>query len=228
MSRILVVDDDTDLVEGLRWFLEAEGYEVTSAESGEAGIELLRKEKPDLIVLDVMMAGMDGIKTCEAIRGESDVLILMLSARDGEIDKVRALKQGADDYLTKPFHVSELVARIQALLRRAARAQPQTTAKYRWMGMELFPDEREVKVNGALVDLTTIEFDLLAAMMCRPRMVFSRDQLIETIWGDDFYGDSRLIDNHVYHLREKLTKAGMEKSPIATIRGVGYAFRPEN
>lgn len=227
MTRILIADDDTDLIEGLRWYLEAEGYEVSAAYDGEAALEIFRKEHPDLVVLDIMMPKLDGVKTCEAIRNESDAFIIMLSARDGEIDKVRSLKQGADDYVTKPFHVSELLARIQAILRRT-RTVEETAPTYRWNGLDVSMDERRVSVNGSPVDLTTMEFDLLSTFMRRPRFVFTRDQLIEVIWGDEFYGESRLVDNHIYRLRDKLIKAGMVDCPIVTIRGVGYAFRPED
>lgn len=227
MPRILIADDDADLVEGLRWYLEAESYEVFAANDGEAALAIFRAEKPDLIVLDIMMPKMDGVRTCESIRAESDAFILMLSARDGEIDKVRSLKQGADDYVTKPFHVSELLARIQAILRRS-RAPEQAAPTYRWNGLELFLDERRVKVNGSEVDLSTMEFDLLSTFLRRPRFVFTRDQLIEIVWGEEFYGEQRLVDNHIYRLRDKLIKAGMTDCPIATIRGVGYAFRPED
>lgn len=227
MSRILIADDDGDLVEGLRWYLEAEGYEICTARDGEEALEVFRKERPDLVVLDIMMPRMDGIGVCTTIRAESDAYILMLSARDGEIDKVRALQQGADDYLTKPFHSSELVARVQAILRRARQPQPSKPA-FRWSGLEVFLDERQVCFNGSPVDLTTMEFDLLATFLRRPRMVFSRERLAEAIWGDDFYGDIRLVDNHVYRLREKLSNAGLDDCRIVTVRGVGYAFRPED
>jgi DNA-binding response OmpR family regulator len=231
MTRILIADDDTDLVEGLRWYMEAEGYEVFTAHDGEAAIEVFRKEQPDLVILDIMMPKVDGVKACEIIRSESDAYILMLSARDGEIDKVRSLKQGADDYVTKPFHVSELLARVQAILRRSRIAEPSAATAaptYKWKGLELFMEERRVMVDGTEIELTTMEFDLLAAFMRRPRFVFTRDQLIENIWGDEFYGETRLVDNHIYRLRDKMIKAGMTNFPIVTVRGVGYAFRPED
>jgi DNA-binding response OmpR family regulator len=173
-----------------------------------------------------MMPGLNGVQVCETIRQESDALILMLSARDGEIDKVRALTKGADDYLTKPFFSTELVARIQALLRRVQR-QPEAVKKLAWMELEILLDERLVTVKGKPVQLTTMEFDLLSTLMKRPQIVFTRDQLIDRLWGETFIAEPRLVDNFVYKLREKLTKAGMENCPIVTIRGVGYAFRPE-
>lgn len=231
MTRILIADDDADLVEGLRWYLEAEGYDVLTANDGETALEVFHAKRPELIVLDIMMPKLDGIKVCETIHSESEAFILMLSARDGEIDKVRALKQGADDYVTKPFHVSELLARIQAILRRtrSAEALPHSAKPtYKWGGLEIFLDERRVNIHGSEVELTTMEFDLLSAFMRRPRFVFSRDQIIEIIWGDEFYGESRLVDNHVYRLRDKLIRAGLADCPIVTVRGVGYAFRPED
>jgi len=227
MIRILIVDDDADLVEGLRWYLEAEGYQVFTACDGEACLEVFRREQPHMVVLDIMMPKLDGVKACETIRAESDAFIMMLSAKDGEIDKVRALNLGADDYVTKPFHVSELLARIKAVLRRS-RPTEQASPTYKWNGIEVSQDERSVKVNGTKIELTTIEFDLLSTFMRRPRFVFSRERLIEIIWGDDFYGEERLVDNHIYHLRDKLIKAGIADCPIVTIRGVGYAFRPED
>lgn len=226
-NRILITDDDADLVEGLRWYLEAEGFEVATASNGKAALEAFHAGKPDVVILDIMMPEMDGVQVCETIRKESDAFILMLSAKDGEIDKVRALDKGADDYVTKPFHATELVARIKALLRRS-RSGEQASATYRWNGLEVFVEERLVTVNGETVPLTTMEFELLATLMRRPRFVFSRDHLVEAIWGDDFYGDLRLVDNHVYRLREKLVKAGLTDCPIVTIRGAGYAFRPED
>lgn len=228
--RILIVDDDSDLIEGLRWYLEAEGFEILAAQDGEAAIETCRKESPDLVILDIMMPKMDGIKACEIISKESDAMIIMLSARDSEIDKVRALKLGADDYVTKPFHTSELVARIQALLRRRNRGQSQvgSTTTYQWGNLDLSLAEHRVSVDNAVVDLTTMEFELLAVLMEQPQIVLSREHLVDTIWGGDFYGEFRLVDNLVYRLREKLTKAGCADFPIATVRGVGYVYRPTN
>lgn len=225
-ARILIVDDDPNLVEGLRWYLEAENFEIISALDGEAALDVFRREQPDLVILDIMMPKIDGIKVCEMISSESDALIMMLSARDSDIDKVRALKIGADDYVTKPFNVSELVARIQALIRRRNRSHGSLPAN-RWRNLELSTDEHRVKVDGDVVELTTMEFNLLAALMQHPQIVMSREHLVEAIWGSDFYGEFRLVDNLVCRLREKLTAAGCMDFPIATVRGVGYAYRPE-
>ena len=225
-ARILIVDDDPNLVEGLRWYLEAEKFEIISALDGEAALEVFRKEEPDVVILDIMMPKMDGIKVCEIISSESDALIMMLSARDSDIDKVRALKLGADDYVTKPFNVSELVARVQAMIRRRNKSHGALPAT-RWRNLELSLQEHRVKVDGSVVELTTMEFDLLAALMEHPQVVMSREQLVEAIWGSDFYGEFRLVDNLVCRLREKLTGAGCVEFPIVTVRGVGYAYRPE-
>jgi DNA-binding response OmpR family regulator len=224
--RILIVDDDKDLIEGLRWYLEAEGFEIVTASDGEAALDTLRQKFPDLVILDIMMPKMDGIKACEIISRESDAMIMMLSARDNEIDKVRALKLGADDYVTKPFQISELVARVQALLRRKNRSLA-THPVYRWKNLELSIEEHRINIDGVVVELTSMEFDLLAALMGHPQIVLSREQLVETIWGGDFFGELRLVDNLVYRLREKLSKAGCNEFPITTVRGVGYAYRPE-
>jgi DNA-binding response OmpR family regulator len=224
--RVLLADDDRDLVEGLRWYLEDEGYQVFVANNGTAALATFRAERPEVVILDIMMPGLDGVQVCEAIRRESEAFILMLSAREGELDKVRALNSGADDYVTKPFYASELTARIKALLRRL-RKGTQQTSNLRFQGLEVFTDERRVTVNGDEVTLSSMEFDLLSALMNRPRTVLSRNQLIDMIWGNEFFGEVRLVDNHVYRLREKLTAAGLDPCPIATIRGVGYAFRPD-
>lgn len=224
--RILMVDDDVDLIEGLRWYLEAEGFETLTASDGEAALEVFRKERPDLVILDIMMPKMDGIKVCEAITAESNAMVLMLSARDSEIDKVRALKIGADDYVTKPFHISELVARIQALIRRKNRSL-RSGAVYRWNNLNVFHDEHRAYVDGNVIDLTAMEFELLSTLMSHPQVVLTREQLVQVVWGDDFYGELRLVDNLVYRLRDKLVKAGCPDLPVVTVRGVGYAYRPE-
>jgi len=225
-TRILIADDDQDLVEGLRWYLEAASFQVFVASDGQEALDTFRRETPGVVILDVMMPEMDGIQVCETIRGESGAFILMLSAREGEIDRVRALEKGADDYVIKPFYATELVARIKALLRRTQRGQ-QENPTFGWGGLQVFQDERRVTVHGTPVPLSTMEFDLLVALIHRPRVVLSRNQLVDILWGDNFYGELRLVDNHVYRLREKLVEAGLANCPIVTIRGVGYAFRPE-
>jgi DNA-binding response OmpR family regulator len=226
-ARILIADDNADMIDGLSWYLEAAGFEVITAATGQEALAKFSTEHPDVVILDIMMPEVDGVTVCETIRRESNVYIMMLSAREGEIDKIRALDKGADDYVTKPFSAGEVVSRIKALLRRSQHA-PQTTATFRWKGLSVFLDEHRVQVQGSDVPLTTLEFELLAILMRHPRIVFSRNQLIDAVWGDAGYdGGSRLVDNQVYRLREKLLSAGLDPCPIATIRGVGYAFRPE-
>lgn len=225
-NSILVVDDDVDLIEGLRWYLEAEGFEVITANDGRSAIDVFRSHQPDLVILDIMMPEMDGMKVCETITAESDVMVMMLSAKDREIDKVRALQLGADDYVSKPFHALELVARVKALMRRKAKGQI-STSSYKWKNLEVLLDEHRVTIDGSDVDLTAMQFDLLSALLGRPHVVFSRNELVEAVWGDEFYGELRLVDNLVYRMRERLSAAGCSDLPIVAIRGVGYVYRPE-
>lgn len=225
-NRILVVDDDNDLIEGLRWYLEAEGFEIIAANDGDAAVGLFREQKPDLVILDIMMPGMDGMQVCETICAESDAMVMMLSAKNLEIDKVRALQRGADDYVTKPFHALELVARVKALIRRKTKGQA-STPSHRWKNLQVFVDEHRIAVDESNVDLTAMQFDLLAALMSRPNVVFTREQLVEVVWGGEFYGEHRLVDNLIYRMRERLAAAGCVDLPIVAIRGVGYVYRPE-
>lgn len=225
-DRILIVDDDQDLIDGLRWYLEAEGFEIASANDGESAIALFREQKPELVILDIMMPGMDGMKVCETITAESDAMVMMLSAKSLEIDKVRALELGADDYVTKPFHALELVARVKALIRRKTKGQA-AIPSYKWKNLQLFVDEHRVAVGETNVELTAMQFDLLAALMSRPQTVLTREQLVEVVWGGEFYGELRLVDNLIYRMRERLAVAGCNDLPIVAIRGVGYVYRPE-
>jgi len=223
-SHILIVDDDPKLTEAVSWYLEAEGFRASRVANGAKALETFRSDRPDAVIIDIMMPGMDGFELCRTIRRESKVPILMLSAREGEADKVRALNIGADDYMTKPFGAMELVARIKALLRRAGQAGE---ASLQFPGIEVLPDQRKVLVNHQELQLSALEFDLLLTLMRRPQIVLTREQLADLVWGDDFSGELRLVDSHIYRLREKLIKAGLDPCPVATVRGVGYAFRPE-
>ena len=222
--HILIVDDDPKLTEAVSWYLEAEGFRATRVANGAKALETFRADRPDAVIVDIMMPGMDGFDLCRAIRKESQVPLLMLSARDGEADKVRALNLGADDYVTKPFGAMELVARVKALLRRGGAGGG---TPLRFPGIEILSEQRKVLVGGKEITLSALEFDLLATLARRPEVVLSREQLADLAWGDDFSGDLRLVDSHIYRLREKLTAAGLDPCPIATVRGVGYAFRPE-
>jgi two-component system response regulator RegX3 len=222
--HVLIVDDDPELTEAVSWYLEAEGMRATRVANGAKALERFRADRPDAVIIDIMMPGMDGFALCRAIRNQSQVPVLMLSARDGEADKVRALNLGADDYVTKPFGAMELVARVKALLRRGGEVGG---ASLRFPGIEVLPEQRKLLVRGKEVALSALEFDLLVTLARRPGIVFSRDQLADLVWKDDFSGDLRLVDSHVYRLRTKLTEAGLSPCPIATVRGVGYAFRPQ-
>ncbi len=222
--HILIVDDDPELTEAVSWYLEAEGMRTTRVTNGAQALEVFRTERPDAVVIDIMMPGMNGFDLCRALRAQSSAPVLMLSARDGEADKVRALDIGADDYVTKPFGAMELVARIKALLRRGAAAGG---AVLRFPGLEVLAEQRKVLVHGEEIALSALEFDLLVTLARRPEVVFSRELLADLVWKDDFSGDLRLVDSHVYRLRSKLTESGLTPCPIATVRGIGYAFRPE-
>lgn len=225
-NRILVVDDDNDLIEGLRWYLEAEGYEIIATNDGESAIKIFREQKPELVILDIMMPGMDGMEVCKIISYESDTMVMMLSAKNLEIDKVRALQLGADDYVTKPFHALEFVARVKALIRRKTRGQT-ALPSYKWKNLDVFVEEHRVVVGNTNIDLTAMQFDLLAALMSHPNAVYTREQLVEVVWGGEFYGELRLVDNLVYRMKERLVAAGCTDIPIVAIRGIGYVYRPE-
>jgi DNA-binding response OmpR family regulator len=227
--KILIVDDVKSIRNIVRSYLEAEGFEVLEAENGTEAIRLMRVSTPDLVVLDVGMPVLDGIEALREIRTFSDVYVVMLTARSEEVDKLIGLSVGADDYLTKPFSPRELIARIKAVLRRQ-RGTPTSLGADRLAFTDLTIDlgRREVRVADALADLTTLEFDLLAALAAQPGRVFSRRQLIEAIWGWDYFGDERVVDVHIRKLRRALSDDAGEPTIIGTVRGVGYKFIPES
>ena len=220
--RALVVDDEEPIVALVRSYLERDGFEVASAAEGERAVELVHELGPDVVVLDVMLPGIDGIEACRRIRATSDAYILMLTARAEDVDKVVALSTGADDYLTKPFSPAELVARVRALLRRPRQADPGMTPPRRFGELTVDPLAREVRLAGAPVELTRIEFDLLDALSESPRVVFSRAQLLERVWGSTWVGDPHVVDVHVANLRRKLGDDGAAPRFVRTVRGVGY------
>ncbi|HOC31321.1 MAG TPA: response regulator transcription factor [Armatimonadota bacterium] len=223
-GHILIADDDEGLTKAVTWYLEAEGYRVSARHDGKLAWETFEKEGADAVIIDVMMPGMDGFQLCRSIRQCSRVPILMLSARDAEVDKVQALNLGADDYVTKPFGPMELVARIKALLRRSSYVDGPTLKHGK---LEIAREQRQVFVDGKEVELPLLEFELLAALVSRPQRVLTRDHLVSLVW-NDFYGDERLVDAHIYRLRKRLQEAGLHPCPIVTVRGSGYAFRPED
>jgi DNA-binding response OmpR family regulator len=227
--RALVVDDEQPLVRLVTSYLERDGFQVQSAGDGQQAVELAKTWEPEVIVLDLMLPGTDGIEACRQIRTFSDAYIVMLTARAEEVDKLVGLGVGADDYLTKPFSPRELVARIRAMLRRPRAAAPSDTppAPVRQLGeLTVDPAAREVHLRGRPVELTRLEFDLLDALSERPRVVLSRRQLLEHVWAQHWYGDEHLVDVHIANLRRKLGDNPRAPRWILTIRGVGYRMGP--
>jgi len=220
-SKVLVVDDEDHIVELARLYLTREGYEVEGVGDGSQALARFAQIKPDLVVLDIMLPGADGLEICKEIRKQSQVPIIMLTARDEVTDKVVGLEVGADDYLTKPFHPQELVARAKALLRRA-RVEPDAPRLIRAGKLEVDLERHEVRHEDARVQLRPKEFDLLALLSRHPGRVFQRSELLDLVWGYDFPGYTRTVDVHVQQLREKLAAAGITAPSIQTVWGVGY------
>ncbi len=224
MPKILVVDDEASIVNLLTSYLKADGYEVYTASDGPAALKAARAFKPDIIILDLMLPGLDGLEVLSRLRRESDVYVILLTARTEETDKIVGLSVGADDYVTKPFSPRELMARLKAALRRL-QAGPRSTEGMKRLAFRqvlIDPGARQVTVEGVPVELTAMEFDLLVALAENRGRVLSREQLLEKVWGYDFYGDTRVVDVHLGHLRQKLGR-----EVIATVRGVGYRFEDE-
>ena len=225
--RILVVDDEKTLVKGMKFNLENEGYEVECAYDGAAALELAREGRFDLIILDVMMPEMDGLEACMKIREFSNVPIIMLTAKSEDADKLMGFECGADDYLTKPFNILELKARIRALLRRAGNQGREAQKRNYLTGgnIKLDLDARNAYKNGELADLTAKEFDVIEFLMRNPNRVYSRENLMNVVWGYTYAGDYRTVDVHIRRLREKLEENPAEPDHILTKWGVGYYFK---
>ena len=224
--RILVVDDEELLVKGIRFNLENEGYEVITGSDGQQAIDLAKSEKPDLIVLDLMMPNVDGLQACQEIRQFSEVPVIMLSAKSEDMDKLMGFEQGADDYLTKPFNILELKARIRALLRRANQKNEQPKNERITSGiLTVDSTERNAYKGDQCVDLTAKEFDLIELLIHNPGRVFSRENLLDTVWGYEFRSDIRTVDVHIRRLREKLEPNPADPEYILTKWGVGYYFK---
>ena len=221
---ILVVDDERKIRQLVRAYLEKEGFGVIEASTGHEALEKVRNHDPNLIVLDVMLPGLDGIEVLREVRTFSDVYVVMLTAKTEEVDKLIGLSVGADDYLAKPFSPRELIARVKAVLRRDRGAPKTDPRELRFEGLSVDEDRREVKRNGAAIELTALEFDLLAALGSEPGRVFSRRQLLERVWGWDFFGDERVVDVHIRNLRKALGDDAARPTIIGTVRGVGYKF----
>ena len=222
---ILVVDDEALLVKGIRFNLKSDGYDVITGSNGQEAVELTKSENPDLVVLDVMMPVMDGLTACSRIREFSDVPIILLTAKVDDMDKLMGFDHGADDYLTKPFNILELKARIRALLRRSGAGEEQETNRLTGGNITLDLDARNAYKGSELVVLTAKEFDVIEFLMRNANRVYSREALLDTIWAYEYRSDIRTVDVHIRRLREKLEENPAEPQHILTKWGVGYYFR---
>jgi DNA-binding response OmpR family regulator len=228
-ARILLVDDEESIQTLLAYPLRREGYDVVVARDGREGLDRFAADRFDLVVLDVMMPRIDGIEVCRRLRSRSQVPIIMLTARDDEVDKVLGLEIGADDYITKPFSVREFRSRVKAALRRTRMSGDEPVEGPISAGeLTIDPARRQVNLRGDAVRLTYVEFELLAALARSPGRVFDRPALLERIWGDSTYRDPRTIDVHIRHLREKIEAEPKQPEYLLTVRGVGYRFRDED
>jgi DNA-binding response OmpR family regulator len=218
---LLVEDSREYALIGTR-LLENEGFDVATASDGETGVGLARVKRPEVVLLDVSLPGVDGFEVCRRIREFSDAYIIMVTARTDEVDRVVGLTVGADDYVTKPFSARELAARISAMRRRPRASGP--SERMEFDGLSIDPDAREVRLDSEVLDLTKIEFDLLQKLASEPRRVFAREQLLHSVWGADWYGDDHVVDVHMGNLRKKLGESGSNPRFIHTVRGVGFRF----
>ena len=228
-NRILLVEDEQGFADSVRYALEAEGFEVVIAENGPIGVGLAERSDPDIVLLDLMLPGMSGLDVCRQIRSFSDVPIIVLTAKDSEADKVAGLELGADDYVTKPFSMRELLARVRAQLRRAAKTGvlAESNEVLRGGAIELDVDAHVARVAGVDVDLRPKEFDLLESLMRRKNRLAARHILIDEVWGPSYFGDTKTLDVHVKRLREKLEPDPSHPRHIVTVRGLGYKFVDE-
>lgn len=223
METILVADDEASIRELARIYLEKEGFKVITAGNGAQALDRIKQEAPDLLVLDLMMPVMDGWELCRRVQADYDIPILMLTARDDDIDKIVGLEMGADDYLTKPFNPREMVARVRAILRRASKLRTAVEAMEPIAIADLIirPERREVTIKGRPIELRAKEYDLLMTLAGNPNIVFSREKLLSLVWGYDYYGRTRTVDVHIANLREKIEDSS---ATIETVWGVGYKF----
>jgi len=227
MPKILLVEDERSIAEGLKISLEAEGFQVGWAKDGHEAVSAWERTRPDLIVLDLMLPGLSGTEVCRTIRARSDVPIIMLTARDAEVDRVVGLEIGADDYLTKPFSTRELIARIRAILRRS----PAAAATYATeelpvevAGVRVDRSRHEVQVEGLMVELPPKEFELLALLVEHAGRVLTRNQLIDEVWGSDYVGDTKTLDVHIRRIRSRIERDPQDPQRVQTVRGIGYRF----
>jgi two-component system alkaline phosphatase synthesis response regulator PhoP len=226
-AKVLLIDDDPSIVDLLRTYLTKDGFQVEVARDGIAGLAKARQAHPDVVVLDIMLPGLDGLEVLRRLRSESPAYVVMLTAKAEETDKIIGLSVGADDYVTKPFSPREVAARIRAILRRGRGADADTAAVLVFRTVRIDPARREVRKGDIRVDLTTREFDLLHALASYPGHVLSREQLIARVWGADYFGDDRVVDAHVKDLRRKIGDDPDRPRLIETVRGIGYKFADE-
>lgn len=222
-GKVLIVDDDLNICELLRLYVEKEGYAVVIANDGEQAIEICNREQPDLVLLDIMLPKVDGWQVCREIRKNSDCPIIMLTAKGEVFDKILGLELGADDYIVKPFEAKEVIARIRAVLRRSGISDKETIQEVIWDNLSINLTNYELKVNGEPVDAPPKELELLYHLASNPNKVFSRDQLLDEVWGFDYYGDSRTVDVHIKRIREKIDGTSNQWE-LRTVWGVGYKF----
>ena len=223
-TTILVVDDEQAIVDALRYTLEKEHYQVLEARDGEQALDIAASGSPDLVVLDLMLPGIDGFEVCRRLRQAGNVPVIMLTARDEEVDRVVGLELGADDYVVKPFSMRELMARIKAVLRRVGTTQAEAAEALALGPLKLDPTRFEVSWDSVPIRLSALEFELLETLMRHPGQVLTRDQLLDRVWGYDFGGESNIIEVYVRYLRQKM-EAGGETRLLHTVRGVGYVLR---
>ncbi|KJS12878.1 MAG: transcriptional regulator [Peptococcaceae bacterium BRH_c8a] len=223
--RILLIDDDAKITAMMKRVLTFEGHEVMVAPNGEEGLRMARRFKPELVILDIMMPGMDGWEACRRLRMESDVSILLLTARDEVADRVRGLDAGADDYLVKPFALEELLARVRALLRRVHRHDSREKMTLNFADLLLDIERRELRRGDEIIQLTTREFELLRLFMEHPGQVLTRDVIMQRIWGYDFTGESNVLEVYIGNIRQKLESSGGQERLLHTVRGVGYVLK---
>jgi two-component system OmpR family response regulator len=224
LGKVLVVDDDQNVLELVKLYGEREGFEVVGVNDGDLVLPAFDRENPDVVILDIMLPGKDGLSLCRNLRSVRMIPIIMLTAKGEEADRVLGLEMGADDYVAKPFSPRELVARIKAVLRRTQAADPMINWQLKYPGLEIRADIRRVLVDATETEVTPREFDLLYHLAQNPRRVFTREELLKAVWGYDYFGDQRTVDVHIRRLRAKLTPLAHEY--LTTIWGVGYKFTP--
>lgn len=224
LGKVLIIDDDPNVLELVKLYGEREGFEVIGVSDGDRTLPVFDREKPDVVILDIMLPGKDGLTLCRDLRAVRMIPIIMLTAKGEEADRVLGLEMGADDYVSKPFSPRELMARIKAVLRRTQTVDPETNWQLKYPGLDIRADTRRVLVNGEDIKVTPREFDLLYHLAQNPRRILTRDELLTVIWGYDYFGDQRTVDVHIRRLRMKLEPLDYEY--LTTVWGVGYQFTP--